>query len=237
MSQRVSRILCAADPRGSTEAIEGLLGAADALDVQAVVIVGDLGGGSERAADLRTLLRALRTGDRPTFCVPGAGDAPIEDYLREAHNAEIVAPNLRGVHGTAALDPGQHILFAGIGGEIDDDPAAHRDEVERLHYPRWEPEYRLKLLREFPEHEVVLLFCTPPAHPQTTGGSDVVAELIATYRARLAVCTGEQAAFTLGRTMVVAPGSLQDGQYAVADLRAREVELGQMATAGRPAGA
>jgi Icc-related predicted phosphoesterase len=226
MSQRVSRILCAADPSG----------AADDLAVQAVVLVGDLGG-AERAAGLRTLLRATRAGGRPTFCVPGAGDAPIGDYLREAHNAEVVATNLRGVHGTAALEPGQHILFAGLGGEIDDDPGAARDETERLHYPRWEPEYRLKLLREFPEHETVLLFCTPPAHPQTTGGSDVVAELISTYRARLAVCTGEPATFTLGRSMVVAPGSLVEGQYAVADLRAREVELGQLATAGRPASA
>jgi Icc-related predicted phosphoesterase len=237
MSQRVSRILCASDPGGSAEAIEQLLAAADDLDVQAVALVGDLGGGSERAAGLRALLRATRGGDRPTFCVPGPGDAPVEDYLREAHNAEIVAPNLRGVHGTAALEPGHHILFAGLGGEIDDDPTAARDEVERLHYPRWEPEYRLKLLREFPEHEVVLLFCTQPAHPQTSGGSDVVAELIGTYRARLAVCAGEPAAFTLGRSMVVSPGSLLDGHYAVADLRKHEVEMGQMAAAGRPASA
>jgi Icc-related predicted phosphoesterase len=34
----------------------------------------------------------------------------------------------------------------------------------------------------------------------------------------------------LGRSMVVAPGSLHDGHYAVADLHTREVELEELAT-------
>jgi Icc-related predicted phosphoesterase len=35
----------------------------------------------------------------------------------------------------------------------------------------------------------------------------------------------------LGNSMVVAPGSLQEGHYATADLHAHEVELEQLATA------
>lgn len=34
-----------------------------------------------------------------------------------------------------------------------------------------------------------------------------------------------------GRSLVVAPGSLADGHYAVADLQSQEVELGQFAGA------
>ena len=53
--------------------------------------------------------------------MPGPGDAPISDYLREAYNMETVFPLLRGVHGTAAFAPDGHLLFAGMGGEVDDD--------------------------------------------------------------------------------------------------------------------
>jgi Icc-related predicted phosphoesterase len=234
----VTRILCAADPRGSVEAIEQLLGEAEGLNVQVVTLVGDIGGGSDRAASVRTLLRSLRAGGRATFVVPGPGDAPIEDYLREAHNAEVIIPNLHGVHGTAAWAPGDHVLVAGVGGEIDDDPSARRDEIERLHYPRWEPEYRLKVLREFPEHELVLLFATPPAHRGSgVDGSDVVFELVGTWRPRLTVCSGGHGTYMIGRTIVVSPGSLADGHYALADLHARDVQMRQLAMAGRGAGA
>jgi hypothetical protein len=140
---------------------------------------------------------------------------------------------LHGVHGTGALDPGGHIVFAGLGGEIDDDPDAPRDETERLRYPRWEAEYRLKILRELGEHESVLLFATPPAHKgQGIPGSEAVAELIATWRPRLAVCGGERRGVEMiGRSQVVSPGSLADGHYAVADLRAHTVELQELAAA------
>jgi hypothetical protein len=52
-------------------------------------------------------------------------------------------------------------------------------------------------------------------------GSDAVAELVNTHRPRLAVCGGEPGAVTL----VVAPGSLLDGNRAIADLHSQDVEL------------
>jgi len=51
------------------------------------------------------------------------------------------------------------------------------------------------------------------------------------YRPRLVVCNSERGTQTLGRSLVVAPGSLQDGNYAIADLHAHEVELERLATA------
>ncbi|MEA2418779.1 MAG: uncharacterized protein QOE60_985, partial [Thermoleophilaceae bacterium] len=141
-------------------------------------------------------------------------------------NVEVVFPDLHGVHGTAAFSPDKHVLFAGLGGETSDDPAAEREELERLRYPRWEAEYRLKLVGELTARDLVLMFWTPPAHKGTgTPGSDAIAELVGTHRPRLALCGGPRRTGMLGRSLLLAPGSLLDGQYAIADLRTHEVEL------------
>lgn len=229
MVRRVTRILCIAEPRGSAESVEHLLAAAPDLGIGAIVLIGDLGGGPDRAASYRRVLYALATGDCPAFWVPGFGDAPIEDCLREAHGAEVVLPSLRCIHGTVAYAPGP-VVFAGLGGEISDDPGPVREEVGRLRYPRWEPEHRFRLLRDLKPHELVLAFATPPAHKGLgEGGSDIVAEIIGSYVPRIAVCGGSRGSETLGRSLVVAPGSLTDGHYAVADLQARRAELAQLA--------
>jgi hypothetical protein len=232
---RLTGVLCAADPRGSAEAVGALLRAAANLDIQAVALVGDLGGDGDRAAGYRAVFRELGRAGHQTFWVPGPGDAPVGDYLREAAGMETAYPFLHGVHGTVAFAPGT-VLVAGFGGEVDDDPAAERDEVHRLRYPRWEVDYRLKLLgRELSEHEQpILLFATPPAHKGLDApGSEVLAELIVTHRARLVVCGGERRTMTLGRTLVVAPGSLAQGHYAVADLQSRTAELSELPLTAR----
>jgi Icc-related predicted phosphoesterase len=227
----VTRVLCAAGPQGSAEAVERLLQAAGDLDVQAVAVVGDLGGGPDRAADYRALFQALGHAGWPAYWVPGPADAPIEEYLREAQNIEVVFPYVRGVHGTMAFAPG-HVLVAGFGGEVSDDPDAPRDETARLRYPRWEPEYRLKVVRELAEHELVLLLATPPAHKgHGAPGSEALAELVGTHRPRLVVCGGERRTEMLGRTLVVAPGLLDDGHYAIVDLHSHEVELEELSAA------
>jgi Icc-related predicted phosphoesterase len=56
----------------------------------------------------------------------------------------------------------------------------------------------------------------------------VLAELVSTYRPRLVVCGGERGTELLGRSLVVAPGSLQDGHYAIADLHSRTAELEEL---------
>ena len=224
--KHMTKILCAGDPRGDEAALESVLASGDSFD--AVAVVGDLGGPS---ANYRSVLETLGSAGRPAYWVPGRHDAPIGGYLEEAYNAETVFPMLRGVHGTLAIAP-SHVLFAGLGGEISDDPKTPREEVEALRYPRWEAEYRFKVLRELDEHETVLLFGTTPLHKgRHTGESEIVAEVIATYRARLAVCAGPPASQVLGRSLVVSPGSVTEGQYAIADLQARAVDLKALAAA------
>lgn len=221
-SEHMNRILCAADPSGSVDAIERLLLAADEQGVDAVALLGDIG---EHGDGYRTVFGALARVGCPVFWVPGADDAPVDRYLQEAANIETAFPLLRGVHGTAAISS-DGLLFAGLGGEISDDPRQPRDERESLSYPRWEAEYRLKVLGEFDYNQLVLLFWTAPQHKGLgRAGSEAVTELIGTYRPRLVVCGGDRGVEVLGRSLTVAPGSIRDGYYAVADLHGRTADL------------
>jgi Icc-related predicted phosphoesterase len=117
----------------------------------------------------------------------------------------------------------RHQVIAGIGGEVVDEPGAERDEVDRLRYPGWEAEYRLKALSDLEDKQTILLFATPPAHKGLhKPGSEVLAELVSTYRARL-VITGEAepGARQLGKTTVVSPGDLASGDGMLIDLHAK----------------
>ena len=147
---------------------------------------------------------------------------------------ELVYPHLNGVHGTFAIGP-SHVLFVGMGGKIVDEPESTRLEGERLRYPAWEVEYRLKTIGELKDYEKVFLFATQPAHKGLhAAGSETLAELINTYRPQLAVVAGNGVAETrLGRTLLVSPGRLEQGQYALIDLHSSPCRRGHWASRRR----
>jgi len=225
-SDHVNSILCAADPDGSVAMLDRLVLAADKHEVDAVAIVGNLGA---RGENLRGVFHALGRAGCPVFWVPGPADAPVEHHLREAFNVETAHPHVRGVHSTAAKASGE-LVFAGFGGEISDDPRQPRDEQHRLSYPRWEPEYRLKVLGELEFNSLVLLVWAAPVHKGLgTNGSQAIAELIGTHRPRLVVCGEGSGVEVLGRSSIIAPGSLRTGRYAIVDLRERKAQIRQLA--------
>jgi uncharacterized protein len=233
MTQRIRKLVAVAGIGGEVQVLEQLLAELPETGADAVAVVGDLGTAWSKADTYRAIFRALGEDERPTFWVPGPTDAPLGDYLRESYNMEIAYPFLHGVHGTIAFGPGA-VLFAGMGGEIADDPEAVRAEEALLRYPGWEVEYRLKVIRELDAPEKVFLFTTTPAHKGLhEPGSEVLAELIKTYNPRLAIVGGEEPAQEeLAKTLVVCPGRLDRGHYALVDLSARSVET---ATVGKQA--
>jgi uncharacterized protein len=230
MAQGVRKLVAVAGIGGEVDSLEQLFGEMSERGADAIAVVGDLGAPWSKADTYRTIFRALGKADRPTFWVPGPTDAPLRDYLRESYNMEIAYPFLHGVHGTVALAPGD-VLFAGMGGAISDDPETIRAEEALVRYAGWEVEYRLKIIREFDVDEQVFLFTTPPAHKGLREpGSEVLAELIKTYNPRLAIVGGEESAQEeLARTLVVCPGRLDHGHYAIVDLRTRSVEAATLA--------
>jgi uncharacterized protein len=222
----VRHLVAVAGIRGQVRRLEQLFAELpEDKDDAAVAVVGDLAAAWSRPDTYRAIFRLLGKSGRPTFWVPDPIDAPLHDYLRESYNMEVAFPLLHGLHGTVALGPG-NMLFAGMGGEISDDPETMRSEEAILRYPGWEAEYRLKVLRGFDAPERVFLFATPPAHKGLgQPGSEVVAELINTHRPRLVIVAGEEPMEEyLARTLVICPGQLDRGSYAVVDLRARSVE-------------
>jgi Icc-related predicted phosphoesterase len=220
-ARRIERILAVGPINGNLGSLEAVLERVIPLGADAAVVVGDLGAPWSNAATYRSIFRALGASGTPTYWVPGITDAPVRRYLLESYNMEIAFPQLHGVHGTVALGPGP-VVFAGMGGDIVDDPKTIRMEEALLRYPGWEAEYRLKALGELKDYAKVLLFTTPPAHKGLgTPGSRVLAELIKTYNPRVAVIAGEYPGRTLlAKTHVVSPGRIDGGDYALIDFRA-----------------
>jgi hypothetical protein len=145
--------------------------------------------------------------------------------MREAAAMETVYPYLRGVHNTFAFAPG-YIVFTGVGGSVSDDQHAARDEQDRLCYPGWEVEYRLKFLNELKDYQKVFLFSTLPEHKGFhEPGSTTLAEMIKSYKPRLVLVAGtEPKRELLGTSLVVVPGGLLDGNVSFIDLREHTVE-------------
>jgi uncharacterized protein len=225
LSGHLTRIVACCELQGQTEEVERLLEAAREDGAEALALLGDLGA-DEEVREYAGVLRTVGRAGLPAFFVPGPGDVPFGNYLREAHNTEVVFASVHGVHGTFAFAPG-YLVFAGLGGEIADDPRHEREELERLSYPGWEVEYRLKMLRELKDYRKVFLFVTPPAHKGLQQeGSEILAELVKTYAPRLVLTGGEDSRRDLlGTSLVVAPGRLSEGRYALIDLLEGDVEV------------
>ncbi len=232
MRNATHAMLVAAAPQGNLDAVEHLVKLAPETGADAVALVGDLTGDRDKRETFRRVFEILGRGRLPTFFVPGPNDAPIGDYLREAYNVEVVFPFLHGVHGGFAFAPG-YVVVAGMGGTLVDDVDTGRTEDHHLIYPAWEAEYRLKVLRELKDYQKVFLFTTVPAHKGLDiPGSEVAAELTKTYNPRLVV-TYDPAVHgmrheKLGKSLVVFPGSLAEGDFAVVDLNSGKIETGNV---------
>jgi Icc-related predicted phosphoesterase len=215
----IRTIAALSEIRGEVGQLEELLSEIAHQDVDAIVAIGDLGAAWSGPETYRDIFRAFGAAGIPLFWVPGRTDAPLEEFLPEAFNLEIAIPTLHAVHGLVAQGPG-NVLFAGMGGDIIDDPDTITLEESILRYAAWHVEYRLKVLREFHDRQKVLMFTTPPAHKGIGGqGSEVLAELIKTYNPMLAVVRGQTAAeHRLGKTVVLSPGRVDEGTYAIVDV-------------------
>lgn len=227
--RRMRKLLVIGSIRGAVEPLERLLGRLPERAVDGIAVLGDLVGPDSELETHKRIFRTLAESRWPTYWIPGAGDGPLSGYLREAYNLEIASKTLHAVHGTAVRDPNKDYLFAGLGGEIVDDPDEPADE-RQLRYPGWEAEYRLKVAHEF-EQMKILMFTTPPAHKGLgEPGSEVVAELIKTHRARFALVPGDEPTTGwLGKTLVVTPGRFDEGKCTFIDLQEQAIEADTLA--------
>ncbi len=187
---------------------------------------------SGEAADLQeyeTFFKALGGLNIPVYYIPGKYDAPIERFLREAYNSEIVYPHIRNVHKSFSFYR-NHYEIVGFGGEISE---KQREERFILRYPRWELEYHLKIIRDLKPLQLIMLFYSPPYGGKLDlingnhTGSEAVKDFIKTYDPVYAfVGSGsEQGEEFIGNTRVINPGSLKDGKYVLVNMRNHKVEF------------
>ncbi|MGZ6582233.1 MAG: Hsp20 family protein [Gaiellaceae bacterium] len=233
MTRRLRQLLVLGEIRGRTDMLQRLLGKLSDANADAVALVGDLGAPWSKPSVHRAIIRALGETERPAFWVPGRWDGPLRDYLPAALAMEVIFPCLRGIHGTAALGAGD-VLFAGMGGVIEDDPSTLQGEDVLIRYPGWEVERRLRVIHAFDAPQKVFLFATPPAHKGLNSpGSQVLAELIKTHSPKLVIVAGEQPSRELlGKTLVVCPGRAEIGAYALIDLTDLSVSFRRLVEVG-----
>jgi hypothetical protein len=170
-------------------------------------------------ADAEFVERFFRTlGDLGVFSavIPGAGDTPLEEFLRLGMHAEVEFPAVHLAHATLAVRDG--LAVTGLGGWVSEGSACELDCC-----PRTLALYHLRALLGANQPHRVLLLARPPAGPLGgLDGSRLSAELIDSLHPSLCVVGGGSegaAVCQVAHTLVVNPGFLADGRAAWLDWR------------------
>ena len=177
--------------------------------------------------------------DIPVFVVPGELDAPKRLYYQAALNHEIIEPNIFMVHRSfsPALE-NYNFAMAGFGGRIADNGDEWKVELAQI-YPDWLPVFALDFVRHF-DQEPILIFHTPPkwgeldVHGNQRIGHEAIDHVIKTFHPKYAfvgAARDGQGTTRIGTTLVINPGWLKDGHYAILDTRTNGVIFGQLTEA------
>jgi hypothetical protein len=128
---------------------------------------------------------------------------------------------------------GRNFVVAGFGGRLTEDK---REALWLIEYPYWEAEFSFDFLQRM-DQDRMLLFSTPPAgtdldlHRGQHIGVQVVNSLIKAYHPHFVFC-GEaldgQGKAMIGTSLVVNPGPLSEGYYAILDTGEKKVYFGDV---------
>lgn len=173
----------------------------------------------------------IRKWGVPTFFVPGNMDAPRQRYFESVLQSSADDDRIRCVHGLVAFLG--DLLISGTGGEITEES---REDFFVLQVPRWEAEYLMSFLRDFPDRKI-FLFHTPPIglldmDKGQHKGSRVVNDLIEKHKPWLVFCGhahNSRGTEQIGESVAINPGSLKAGYFAIVDSETREVEFRTLA--------
>ncbi len=203
-------------------------------DIEGVVFAGNILAGArgqrDEARSFSRFFGALGSLKVPAFVVPGKNDAPERFFLQAAFNAEVVDAGVYMVHRSFA-PLGRNYLVSGCGGEITD---GKRDNESFLMYPAWEAQFSLDFLRHVKQEKLLIFHNAPEEQFDDAApakGHQAISQMIKNYSPRFAVCCrggGPKGKLVLGSTLVVCPGPLSDGYYAVLDILERKAVFGDL---------
>ena len=169
----------------------------------------------------------VREWDVPTFLVPGNMDAPRRRYFETVLQSAAVSGKIYCVHGLPAI--WSDFLVLGVGGEITEEG---REDYFVLQVPGWEAAYLTSCSREF-KNRKIFLFHTPPIGTLDLDkgrhkGNRIVNEMIEEHDPWLTFCGhahNSRGQEQIGQSVVVNPGSLKAGFFALVDSETREAEF------------
>ena len=163
----------------------------------------------------------------PVLLIPGELDAPEERYFLFLQQSAFGSETIRLAQENI-LQAGPY-LFAGFGGRLTENQS---EDYFLLHYARTETIFALRR-PHYLNPPRILLFYAPPWLPddepaQAEGASPLVTHLINAAAPSLLFSSSPTRlprSKTYGGTVVVQPGALADGHFAVVQTKTREAEF------------
>lgn len=163
----------------------------------------------------------------PVLLIPGHLDAPEERYFLFMQQASFVSDNIVLLQeNIAKVGP---YIFTGFGGKISEQA---KEDYFLLQYPRSECRFGTRRMH-FLNPPRILLFHSPPVSRLDLAqgvhhGSRFVNDVIAAVSPSFLFCGHVPEAFgveTIGSTVVVNPGALADGRFAMVNTNDRSATL------------
>ena len=164
--------------------------------------------------------------------VPGHRDAPLSAFLRVALKDAVVGSQVGLVH-QSFINVGRDFVLVGFGGDITEDE--RETEVVNC-FPGWELSPFLEILEHLPQDPILLTHYPPLAETIDLAdgvhvGSPLLREMIDRHRPAYVFCGhthSSQGIEAIGRTVVVNPGSLALGNYAIVNTRKETVRFNML---------
>jgi len=175
--------------------------------------------------------KALADTAKPCFVVPGNLDAPLDFFLHVVLNRKVVAHNTYIAHHRVtdkfSAPQLRDMHVCGFGGEISEKTT---ELFFGLVFSRVHALYAVEPFVDFPLPKTLILHSVPRLM-HSTKGSDVVEEMIDTVRPSHVFCGAVddlQGEKTVGTALVVCPGEMKKGHYAVVDSISNKVIFGKL---------
>ena len=189
-----------------------------------------LSGNQARDRDiLRTFVDIISAFQGTVRIIPGHVDAPYNLFLQEMLSRRDRYPHVLPVHHNF-INTGRDFVLVGFGGEITE---GDRDDEVLVRFPQWELEYWLDAVQHLSQEPVLLTHVPPRAEriDLVDGehvGSDFLRRLIEEIKPIYAFCGhahGAQGMEEIGDTLVINPGALTHGHYAILNTRKETVRF------------
>jgi Icc-related predicted phosphoesterase len=184
------------------------------------------------AASYRRFMEEMARFRGTVRVVPGHRDAPFENFLRSALRDADANSHVGLVH-QSFINAGRDFVLVGFGGDITPD---ERETGLVNRFPAWEMAYHFEVMQHLPQEPILLTHYPPLAEEidLVDGehvGSPELRDLIESYRPAYVFCghaVGSQGIEAVGDSVVINPGTLTEGNYAILNTRKETVRFNML---------